>query len=349
MTLRTESRDQRLRNLLRQLTGTRTHVQIPVPAVTHTIPLRPDPSTIHHNGQPLRPSHHQLTNAELPHEPFRDQKITFGVLATTEISQDRTHAGTGQDDAPTVTIPINVGVVHSLRHQPGVVLQARTVRSLKFHPERHLRIPPQLGIPRPKHRINKQSSTRTMRTRHLTVDLKPRLKALQHPIRQLFLRGEALQLTLLRIPPPTHDPRIRSKRIQLARKRPKRRRVMRNRFLHTASLTDTDIPCPPVGTQKHTAATRGLQHDRHTRPAPPGRRAAHKDDAMLLDELHQALTRYVIRPNRPAAYAGWRRATGADFGPLHHDMSPDEAHATITSGLTAGTRNPRQLHPRKAA
>ncbi|MGP4029171.1 bifunctional DNA primase/polymerase [Actinomadura sp. 3N407] len=49
------------------------------------------------------------------------------------------------------------------------------------------------------------------------------------------------------------------------------------------------------------------------------------------------------------AYDALWHAASVHFGPLHHDMSPDEAHATITSGLTAGTRNPRQLHPGKAA
>ncbi|GAA2134581.1 bifunctional DNA primase/polymerase [Actinomadura napierensis] len=49
------------------------------------------------------------------------------------------------------------------------------------------------------------------------------------------------------------------------------------------------------------------------------------------------------------AYDALWHAASVHFGPLHHDMSPDEAHATITSGLTAGTRNPRQITPRKAA
>lgn len=44
-----------------------------------------------------------------------------------------------------------------------------------------------------------------------------------------------------------------------------------------------------------------------------------------------------------AAYAALWDAVGVHLGPGHQDVSPDEAHATITSGLTAGVRNPRTI------
>ncbi|WP_067475318.1 bifunctional DNA primase/polymerase [Actinomadura hibisca] len=49
------------------------------------------------------------------------------------------------------------------------------------------------------------------------------------------------------------------------------------------------------------------------------------------------------------AYEALYAAASAHFGPGHQHVTPDEAHATITSGLTAGTRRPRTLHRKEAA
>ncbi|MEV4253259.1 bifunctional DNA primase/polymerase [Spirillospora sp. NPDC049652] len=49
------------------------------------------------------------------------------------------------------------------------------------------------------------------------------------------------------------------------------------------------------------------------------------------------------------AYNALHKAASVHFGPAHHHVSPDEAHATITSGLTAGARRPRALSRKEAA
>lgn len=235
------------RHPLCELPRTGAKVQIPMLAITHAVPLRPNPSAVELNGKPLRPLKHQLTDAELPHKTFRYQNVTAGIPAPTHATQKRVHSRADQNDPPPVAVPINMGVIHRLGHPLGVPLQPRVdPQRLELDTERHIRVSPGLRVAWPKHRIDAQPRTRTIRAEHLALNQEPRFKASQHPISQFRFRSESIKRVLRVVRPLTSTTRKLHEGIRLTRERPKspypvagfRIVTTRHRVVHPASLSN---------------------------------------------------------------------------------------------------------------